>query len=149
VFDLEAVPRGELASAVAREAARPGVFGFLFPGTREGFVARWREGAGLDRPAFASVPEPLRRLDVILLHRLVLEDLLGIGAVAQRRQEHIAYVKDTAALERGVEAAGCGVLLNPTRLEQVVEVSRLGLRLPQKSTFFHPKVPSGLVLDRL
>jgi uncharacterized protein (DUF1015 family) len=39
------------------------------------------------------------------------------------------------------------VLLNPTRLEQVIEVARLGLRLPQKSTFFHPKVPTGLVVD--
>jgi uncharacterized protein (DUF1015 family) len=48
-----------------------------------------------------------------------------------------------------VASADCGVLLNPTRLDQVVEVSRMGLRLPQKSTFFHPKVTSGLVLDRL
>ena len=42
-----------------------------------------------------------------------------------------------------------GILLNPTRMDQVVEVSRQGLRLPQKSTFFHPKVPTGLVLDGL
>jgi uncharacterized protein (DUF1015 family) len=86
---------------------------------------------------------------VILLHRLVLEDLLGIGAEAMKRQEHIEYVKDAEALERDVATADCGVLVNPTRLDQVVEVSRMGLRLPQKSTFFHPKVTSGLVLDRL
>jgi uncharacterized protein (DUF1015 family) len=148
-FDLEARPRGDLARAVAAEAGRPGVFGFLFPGLPEGLLARWRDGAGLDRPVFGEVPEALRRLDVILLHRLVLEDLLGIGPLAMKRQEHIEYVKEAGALERGLASADCGVLLNPTRLDQVVEVSRMGLRLPQKSTFFHPKVTSGVVLDRL
>jgi uncharacterized protein (DUF1015 family) len=148
-FDLQPMARGSLAPALAAEAGRPGVFGFLFPGSSEGFLGRWRDGAGLDRPVFASVPEALRRLDVILLHRLVLEDLLGIGAEAQRRQQNIEYVKNAALLERGVASADFGVLLNPTRLDQVVEVSRMGLRLPQKSTFFHPKVTSGLVLDRL
>jgi uncharacterized protein (DUF1015 family) len=148
-FDLRTVPRGTLAAALAAEPGRPGVFGFLFPGASDGVLARWRDGAGLDRPVFDPVPEPLRRLDVILLHRLVLEDMLGIGAEAQRRQENIDYVKDAAALERGVASADFGVLLNPTRLDQVVEVSRMGLRLPQKSTFFHPKVTSGLVLDPL
>jgi uncharacterized protein (DUF1015 family) len=148
-FDLQRAPRGSLPRALAAEAGRPGVFGFLFPGAPDGLLARWRDGAGLDGPAFASIPEPLRRLDVILLHRLVLEHMLGIDAEAQRRQENIEYVKDAAALERGVASADFGVLLNPTRLDQVVEVSRMGLRLPQKSTFFHPKVTSGLVLDPL
>jgi uncharacterized protein (DUF1015 family) len=93
------------------------------------------------------VPVPLRRLDVVLLHRLVFQDALGLSPAQQAGPDHLDYVKDEAGLLRGLETAACGVLLNPTRLDQVVDVSRSGLRLPPKSTFFLPKVPTGLVLD--
>ena len=45
--------------------------------------------------------------------------------------------------------AQIGVLMNPTRIQQVIEVTRAGLRLPQKSTYFFPKVLTGLVFDPL
>jgi uncharacterized protein (DUF1015 family) len=86
---------------------------------------------------------------VILLHRLVLEEVLGIDAEAQSRQAHLDYVKDEAQLLERAGSSLLGVLLNPTRIEQVVEVARAGLRLPQKTTYFQPKVPSGLVIDPL
>ncbi len=143
--------REPLLQALAARRADSGVFGFVFPGEERSFVAVWKEGAGLDRPEVASVPEPLRRLDVILLHRLVLEGILGITVEAQANQTHLDYVKDDRDLFRRVAEGGAqaGILLNPTRIEQVVEVSRQGLRLPQKSTYFYPKVPTGLVLDPL
>jgi len=149
-FDLEAIPdRGRLEAAVAAGAARSGVFGLTFAGEAGAFVARWREGAGLEVPAMAAVPEALRRLDVVLLHRLVFEAALGIDATRLARQENLDYVKETGPVVDLRSGAQCGVLLNPTRLEQVIEVSRLGLRLPQKSTNFSPKVPAGLVIDLL
>ena len=77
----------------------------------------------------------------------MFERLFGLSPAAQAGPDHLDYVKDEAGLRRGLETAACGVLLNPTRLEQVVDVSRNGLRLPPKSTFFLPKVPTGIVLD--
>jgi uncharacterized protein (DUF1015 family) len=147
-FDLAPLSdSADLARAVAAEAGRPGVFGLLFGGERGGWVARWRVGAAIDAPGFEDLPVPLRRLDVVLLQRLVFERVLGLDAGRQARQENLEYVKDAGTLiERGRQAS-LAVLLNPTRLEQVIEVARLGLRLPQKSTFFHPKVPTGLVVD--
>ena len=147
-FDLEPkADRADLPRAVAAEAGRAGVFGLLFGGESGGWVARWRDGAAVDPPGFEDLPAPLRRLDVVLLQRLVFERILGLDAGRQARQEHLEYVKDAGALvDRGREVA-MAVLLNPTRLEQVIDAARHGLRLPQKSTFFHPKVPTGLVID--
>jgi uncharacterized protein (DUF1015 family) len=93
----------------------------------------------------------LRRLDVILLHRIVFERILGIGPEAQARQDNLDYVKDdeewfARAVQPGTDLA---ILMNPTPIEQVIEVTRAGLRLPQKSTLFHPKIPTGVVLDPL
>jgi len=147
-FDLAPLPDGaHLPRAVAAEARRPGVFGLLFGGERGAWLARWRDGAAVNPPGLEDLPAPLRRLDVVVLERLILERALGLDAGRRARQENLEYVKDAGTLiERGREAS-MAVLLNPTRLEQVIEVARLGLRLPQKSTFFHPKVPTGLVVD--
>ncbi len=151
-WDVEQV--GDLAAAAAAlESGRdqPGVFACVFSGTNGATMLRWKEGAGLDRPGMTSVPEPLRRLDVILLHRLILEELLGITPEAQARQDNLDYVKDVREMEKRVRsgAAQLGILMNPTRIDQVIEVSRAGLRLPQKSTYFYPKILTGLVLDPL
>jgi uncharacterized protein (DUF1015 family) len=147
-FDLEPVAApSDLPAVVASRAARPGSFGLMFGGETGAWIASWREGAGLELPTLAGLAAALRRLDVILLHRLVLEVTLGLSLEAQARQDHLEYVKDVADLQRGARAAQLSVLMNPTPIEQVMTVARAGLRLPQKSTFFDPKVPSGLVLD--
>jgi uncharacterized protein (DUF1015 family) len=147
-FGLEPVARpADLPGMVASRAARPGCFGLMFGAETGAWIASWREGGGLERPTLAGLAPALRRLDVILLHRLVLEETLGLSLEAQARQEHLEYVKDVAELMRGASEAQLSVLMNPMPIDQVMTVARAGLRLPQKSTFFDPKVPSGLVLD--
>jgi len=140
-----------LRAALAERRARPGVFGFALRGAPGFLLTEWKEGAGLELSGMAPIPEPLRRLDVILLHRLVLEEILGISAEAQARQVNLDYVKDDRQWLGRMDQGGAdiGILMNPTRIEQVIAVTRKGLRLPQKSTYFHPKVLTGLVLDPL
>jgi uncharacterized protein (DUF1015 family) len=94
-------------------------------------------------------PEVLRTLDVPILHGLILEEILGIDRAAQERQTNLRYLKDfQAALDEArrpdVQAA---FLLNPTRIEQLKAVADAGQVMPQKSTFFYPKLASGMVLD--
>jgi uncharacterized protein (DUF1015 family) len=88
------------------------------------------------------------RLDVTLLHGLVLDRLLGITPAAQEAQTNLRYSKDTAGALAEVEAgrAQIAFLLNPTRVEQVRHVAEVGEVMPQKSTFFYPKLASGLVM---
>ena len=151
VFRLAPAADGEsLRQAVAVRAGRPGVFGVaLADGSFR--LAEWKEGEGLSGPEMESTPAALRRLDVVLLHRLVLEGMLGITPEAQGRQSNLDYVKDHRELFLRVAQgrAQIGILMNPTRIDQVIEVTRGGDRLPQKSTYFYPKIPSGLVFDRL
>ena len=77
--------------------------------------------------------------------------MLGITPEAQGRQSNLDYVKDHRELFLRVAQgrAQIGILMNPTRIDQVIEATRGGERLPQKSTYFYPKIPSGLVFDRL
>jgi uncharacterized protein (DUF1015 family) len=140
-----------LLAALRSKGGEAGVFGLTMKDEPRYWLVEWKEGAGLDHPALGELPAALRRLDVILLHRLVLEAALGITLEAQSRQTHLGYVKDEKTLFARIEegAAQIGFLLNPTPIEQVVEVTRQNLRLPQKTTYFYPKVPSGLVLDPL
>jgi len=99
----------------------------------------------------ASVPGPevLRRFDVPILHGLILEDVLGIDRSAQERQTNLRYLKDArAALEESRRPEVQAVfLLNPTRIEQLRAAADAGEVMPQKSTFFFPKLASGLLLD--
>jgi uncharacterized protein (DUF1015 family) len=140
----------ELRGAVSSRSAQPGVFGLVLPGDAY-WLVEWMEGEGLERRELAAIPEPLRRLDVVLLHRLLLEGILGITPEAQARQAHLEYVKDDRVVYERVALgrAQIGVLMNPTRIQQVIEVTRAGFRLPQKSTYFFPKVLTGLVFDPL
>lgn len=92
-----------------------------------------------------------RELDVVLLHRLILERTLGITADAVRREQHVAYEREMeaalAAVDRGT-AQVC-FLLNPVGVERVAEMALSGEVLPQKSTDFYPKLLSGLTIYRL
>jgi uncharacterized protein (DUF1015 family) len=96
-------------------------------------------------------PPALRGLDVTVLHGLVLGPLLGIGAEAMARQSHLTYTHDlreavTRLAAGDVQAA---FLMNPTKVEEVLSVCEAGFVLPQKSTYFHPKLATGLVMARI
>jgi uncharacterized protein (DUF1015 family) len=92
-----------------------------------------------------------RSLDIVLLHRLVLERGLGISADAVMNEQHISYERELEAALAAVDAGRAQLccLLNPVRVEQVAEIALAGDVLPQKSTDFYPKLLSGLTLYRL
>jgi uncharacterized protein (DUF1015 family) len=94
----------------------------------------------------ADIPESLARLDVVLLHRLLLERTLGISREAVREQTNIRYVREAPDALKEVDdrAAQVCFLLNPTPVGAVWENALAGHVLPQKSTDFYPKLLSGL-----
>ena len=95
-----------------------------------------------------DLSEKQRTLDVVVLHRLLIEKCLGITEEAVKKESHITYVRERdAAIEAVREGkAQVAFLLNPTRLDQIRDIAYEGNVLPQKSTDFYPKVLSGLTM---
>ncbi len=140
--DLE-VERHELATAGLTGTA------FLFATAQQRCLLSAKEAAM--GQALSNVSERQRQLDVVQLHSLVLEQLLGIGSDAIRNQEHLRYVRDAhEALEQVAAGdADAAFLMNPCTLDQLREVAFAGEVMPQKSTDFYPKLLSGLAIYAL
>jgi len=95
----------------------------------------------------AEHSEEWSRLDVAILHTIILEKILGIDKEKQAAQENITYMryidKALSLISSGQEQMG--FFLNPTKIDQVKAVSLAGDVMPQKSTDFYPKLLSGMV----
>jgi uncharacterized protein (DUF1015 family) len=98
--------------------------------------------------ALPDLSEAQRPLDVILLHRLLLDRVLAIGADAVREEKNLRYVRDLSEAVAAVDSGKAQVafLLNPTPVEAVRDVAFAGDVMPQKSTDFYPKLLSGLTI---
>lgn len=143
-FDVSpAASLAELLDGLAPPGSRIGV---LLP---DAGYALWtlRPDAPLDE-AFTGYPPSWKTLDVALLHAAVLHRLVGVDTREPGNQDRIHYVRDPAEAEYMVrEGHGCAAFfLSPTPPGSVLEIAAQGTRMPQKSTDFYPKVPSGLVL---
>jgi len=96
-----------------------------------------------------------KTLDVSILHKLVLEELLGIDQEKLAEGENLQYVKDTpnaiadsiAQIDAGQKQAA--FFMNPVKMQQLKMVTEAGERMPQKSTYFYPKVYTGLTINKL
>ena len=121
--------------------------------------ARWAEcgsrtaiGAAIGNRLFTlEHREADGELDVRILHREVLGQLLGIGEDAVRDEKHIRYIRglDAAIEEARGGAAQIAFLLRPVSVQQVADISFAGGVMPQKSTDFYPKLLSGLTIYQL
>jgi uncharacterized protein (DUF1015 family) len=89
-----------------------------------------------------------KMLDVAILHKLILEDLLGIDKEKLEEKTNLDYVRGyKAAYEKlQKDSYQCAFLLNPTKIEEMADVAQAGDKMPQKSTDFFPKLLSGFVL---
>jgi uncharacterized protein (DUF1015 family) len=109
-----------------------------------------------EHPTLGPKPAVLRKTDVAVLHAGVLEQILGITPEAQAAKTNLAYPQDASAAlgelrARAGQASKANVLflMNATPVAHVREVAEAGEVMPQKSTFFYPKVPTGLAVHTL
>ena len=95
--------------------------------------------------------QALRGLDVTIVHTLILERVLGIDAENMAKQKNLTYTKafDQALSSVREGQAQCAFILNPTRVSEIRDVAAQGEKMPQKSTYFYPKLITGLVMNRL
>ena len=96
-----------------------------------------------------------RELDVSILHKLILEKLLRIDDEKLAKGENLAYVKDTpnaishSIAEVDAEKRQVAFFMNPVKMNQLRLVTDAGERMPQKSTYFYPKMYTGLTIEKL
>ena len=131
----------QAAAAVARSVADY-AFTLAWPG--EGALTAEAD-RGAESLLSPVAPECLRALDTYFLHHAVLGPLLGVPEVA------VSYVHSQAEAEEALARGSCrvAVLMRATPVRQIVDVAEAGESMPAKSTFFHPKLPSGLVIHPL
>jgi uncharacterized protein (DUF1015 family) len=117
--------------------------------TRQGpYLMRAKKNAVQD--ALGQLPSLQRELDVVQLHRIMLERVLGISEEAVRNQENVRYERDAfEAISWVRQGANVAFLMNPAKIDQVRDIAFGGEVLPQKSTDFYPKLLSGLAIYAL
>jgi uncharacterized protein (DUF1015 family) len=148
-FDIEKLPAAEAPQLTAKLAESS---------QNTAFVALLANGSHLlkARPdavqqALAHLPERQRQLDVVQLHGLVLEQLLGLSEESIREQRNLRYLRDAAEAVEQVSrgTAQAAFLMNPATLQELREIAFNGEVMPQKSTDFYPKLLSGLAIYAL
>lgn len=92
-----------------------------------------------------------RQLDVNVLHTAILERLLNIDKENMAQQINLTYTRDLDEAITGVQSGAfqCAILLNPTRVSEIQGVAAAGEKMPQKSTYFYPKLITGLTMNEL
>ena len=150
-FSVEEVdPSIDAARAVGllRSAGQAGT-ALLAVAADRAFLFDTPRALGSDRFQGLSIRQ--QSLDVVQLHKCLLEGVLGISEDAIRDQTNISYIRDAAeALARvRKREANVAFLMNPVRMQQVRDIAFAGEVLPQKSTDFYPKLLSGLTIYAL
>jgi uncharacterized protein (DUF1015 family) len=147
-FDIESLEMDGTADLLARLAAIQEKTGFVVVSAAGKHLLTAKAEAA---QALADIPERQRQLDVVQLHSLVLEKLLGLTPEAIRQQTNLHYLREAAeAVDQVAQGeADAAFLMNPVTLDQLREVAFAGEVLPQKSTDFFPKLLSGLAIYAL
>ncbi|MFC1739532.1 DUF1015 domain-containing protein [Planctomycetota bacterium] len=118
------------------------------------YVATLKDKSVMDTIA-PNKSSAFRALDVSVLHKMILEKMLGIDKQKLSSGGHIEYVKDTDdAVDKSIGAVDedtkqTAFFMNPAKIQQIEMVVDAGEKMPQKSTFFYPKVYSGLTISKL
>ena len=149
LFEAIAVAPDDLVTAlVHRRHGDEPTFGVLLPGD-EGYLLIGDPDGIADRLRRERMAPAVRALDLAALHVAVLGDRLGISVADVAAGERLAYTRDEVdARERVARGeAVAAILVRPTRLEQLAEVATAGDVMPQKSTYFYPKLLTGMVFN--
>ena len=118
------------------------------------YVAVLKDSRAMDS-AMPEMSPAWRSLDVSVLHKLILEDLLGIDKEKLAGSENLQYVKGTpTAIDDSITQVDAGhkqaaFFMNPVKMQQLMMVTDAGERMPQKSTYFYPKAYTGLTIHKI
>jgi uncharacterized protein (DUF1015 family) len=124
-----------------------GKFGMVLQGDTCFYLLRLKDFSAIQDLISSDVPSSLRGLDVTILREVIMSVGLGLDVDASEGKiEYTPLISEAMAkaLDGEVQAS---FILNATRVDQMREAAELGHKLPHKSTYFFPKLSSGLVLN--
>jgi len=155
-FDVQPLSLGQksrdtdIKRALEKEGNRSGTF-CAYIGNGEAYLLKVKNPDAI-LPMLASEESPmLKALDVAQLHTLAINTLLKIDTRAPDKQQFISYQVDRAETVKRIDSGefDLAFFLNSTPVADVRRLAESGVRLPQKATYFHPKLLSGLVINPL
>jgi uncharacterized protein (DUF1015 family) len=125
-------------------------FGYMDSHFKQPYRLTLKDQSIADR-ALPGMPEPYRKLDTAVLEALILRGALGMSEDDISHLNGLGYSKNIRHAREGVESGewDAGFFMRATPVEQVREVAEAGESMPPKSTYFYPKVPTGLVFNSL
>ena len=149
-FSLTEFPSQEAMMKALRAQTRY-AYGIIVKAASSYWIASLKDGVSLDPLITPSLPAEVKDLDVVLLHSYFLGNVLGISVEAQEKKLNIHYIQSIDECDNEITSGTAQVafIVNPTKIAQVRAVAKAGQTMPQKSTFFYPKLLSGLVLNKM
>lgn len=152
-FNIETLPERASADALIATLEKEGQQGVVFCaylGKGDTLLLKLKNVDGVLPFMDEEDPPDLKVLDVFQLHGLVLKSLMGINTKLPEHQQFITYNVRTQESMDNVDAGQFDLVffMNATRIDLVRKLAEQGIRLPQKATYFYPKLLSGLVINR-
>ena len=148
IEEVDAAVDAARATAILRQAGHAGT-ALLAVTAERAFLLHSPKAIGTS--LFGNLSLRQQSLDVVQLHKCLLEGVLKLSEEAIRNQHNVSYCREAAEALSEVRngKAQAAFLMNPARIDQVRDVAFAGEVLPQKSTDFYPKLLSGLTIYAL
>ncbi len=145
-FDVEEIENGQdapRATALLRERGNSGTALFATTASRAFLLHSPKPSTQKFMAGFSARQQAL---DVVQLHKVLLEGVLRLSEESIRNQQNLSYLRDAAEAIEQVRTGSANItfLMNPCRVQQVRDIAFAGEVMPQKSTDFYPKLLSGL-----
>lgn len=150
-FDIEKFceAKGMEQTLATKDAEGKKAFGF-YTGNGEWYLLTLKDISVMDS-LLPDMSIYSRQLDVTVLHTLILEKIFGIDKENMAQQINLTYTKffEEALCVVDEGKAQCSFVLNPTKVTEIRDVASAGEKMPQKSTYFYPKMITGMVMNKL
>jgi len=151
-FDKRSEPadRRTVLETLEHRADHAHIFGMRVKGEHSYYLLTLRSEADMDS-IIPGKSAAYRRLDVSILHHLIIDRLLGIRMETHKLGLNIEYIKEADDAVKRVADGDVDIvfLMNPTKVHEVRDVAASGERMPQKATYFYPKLLTGLVMHKI
>ena len=147
LFDIEQIEQSELRPP---DGTGPLQIGYIDAHHKQAYRLTLKDQATAD-DALKDFPEPYRHLDTAILEALVIKGPAGLTDDDIDHKHGLDYSRtDEEALEMVLDGrADCAFFLRSSPVQQVRDIAATGVNMPPKSTFFFPKVPTGLLFNPL
>ena len=139
--------RKKLMRDLEKKGLEKHVFG-MYLGENRYYLLSLKDEKIIEEMVEEEKPRAWKKLDVNIIHYAVFDRILGI---AQETEDKVIYVKDEEEAIKLVDEKKCQVafFLNPTKVEEITSIASKLEKMPHKSTYFYPKLLSGLVLNKI